>query len=388
MNKWNTLSSVLTGAAALLAGALAGCPPEPKDTVTRYEVIDLGNLGGQSLEHFHYAQGISNTGYITGNSKPDQAQPELSNPFRFLGEGPMENLGIFSGSGGTGRAVNDNGTVVGFSTYDGGNSEYGPITAFRSKVGQPLEDLGRPDGFTNSEAYGINNDGVVAGVTEDEDFSNSRAFVFRDDTGFQVLNTFGGSFSAGRDVNDDGVLVGFSETAGGKVQGFVVQPDEHGVYPDLDPTLHAIPTLGGNFSNASRVNASGQVLGASRGADGVIRAYIYRRDRGMRDLGNLPGGGRAFGNGLNNHGDAVGFDNIYDEEGNYIETQGWLWMEEHGIRAVNAILLDVDAENWNIEYADGINDLGWIAGSGYNRQTGLQHALLLRPVEVAETSVR
>jgi uncharacterized membrane protein len=373
-------------AALTLTPWITGCPPVPQgepETVTRYQVVDLGTLGGQSPDHFHYAQAISNSGYITGNSGADSENPEIASPFRFRGYGPMENLGILSGSGGTGRDVGDNGTIVGSSTYDDGNFEFGPITAIRSQLGQPLEDLGRPDGFVNSEAYGINGSGAITGVAEDADFSNSRAFVYTDTDGFQVLNTLGGTFSAGRDINDDGLLVGFSETTGGKVQGFVVAPGEDGSYPELDPTLHAIPTLGGDFGNASRVNRSGQILGASRGEDGRIRGYLYRRDTGIRDLGNLPGGERAFANGLNNKGDAVGFDSIYDASDEYVETLGWLWTKTNGIRSLNTILLEDARDEWSIEYADGINDSGWIAGSGYNLATGRQHALLLKPVEVS-----
>jgi len=365
---------------------LSGCPTLPEEEpekVIRYEVVDLGTLGGESMEHFHYAQAISNTGYVTGNSASNPDDPHVAMPFRTNLDGPMENLGILSGSGGTGRDVADDGTVVGSSTYDDGDFELGPITAIRSRVGQPLEDLGRPEGFVNSEAYGVNSSGQVVGVTEDGDFSNSRAFVFTDDDGFHVFNTFGGSFSAGRDINDDGLVVGFSETAGGKVQGFVVAPSEDGSYPELDPTLHAIPTLGGDFSNASKVNRSGQILGASRGEDGRIRGYLYRRDTGIRDLGNLPGGERAFANGLNNNGDVVGFDSIYDANDEYVETLGWLWTKTNGIRSLNSILLEDARDEWSIEYADGINDAGWIAGSGYNLATGRQHALLLKPVEVS-----
>lgn len=39
-------------------------------------------------------------------------------------------------------------------------------------------------------------------------------------------------------------------------------------------------------------------------------------------------------------------------------------------------------DTWSVEYADGINDNGWIAGSGYNLETGRQYALLPKPVAV------
>lgn len=339
-----------------------------------YRLTDLGNLGGD----VGYAQAISNAGYITGNSEQPDHQPAV---FRYFGTGPMQNVGIVDGFGASGRDVNDAGTIVGVSTFTpSGDFDNGPLAPVRARLGEPLQSLGLPPGFANGEAFGINNNEVVVGRVEDADFDNSRPFVFTDDDGYQLLGTLGGAFGTANEISESGIVVGFSEVAGGGVRGFLVTPDGSGNYPTLDPALHMLPTLSG-FSNALDISADGEfIAGSSRAADQIVHGFIYDQTNGIRDLGLLPTSEFSLALGVNSHGIAVGFGDLTDANGNFTETVAWAWSEQQGIVQLDDLLSPSFAGSWRIEFADAINDSGWIVGSGFNLVTGTQHALLLTPV--------
>lgn len=367
MRKSIVASLVLVLLSLSAAEALAQLAPA-------YRLTDLGNLGGDT----GYAQEISNTGYITGNSEQADHRPAI---FRYFGTGPMQHVGIIDGFGASGRAVNDHGTIVGVSTFTPtGDFDNGPIAPVRARLGEALQSLGLPPGFANGEALGVNNNEAVVGRVEDANFDNSRPFVFTDDDGYQLLGTLGGAFGTANDISESGIVVGFSEVAGGGIRGFRVTPDALGNYPTLDPSLHLLPTLAG-FSNALDISANGQFLaGSSRAVDQLVHGFIYDEVDGMRDLGLLPTSNWSLALGVNSYGVAVGYGDLTDGNGNYTETVGWAWSEEQGIVQLDNLLTPQFAGSWRIEFADAINDSGWIVGSGYNLLTGTQHALLLTPV--------
>ena len=70
--------------------------------------------------------------------------------------------------------------------------------------------------------------------------------------------------------------------------------------------MHDIGILpgGGNYSNALRINANGQVTGNALNSHGNYRAFLY--DGTMHDLGTLPGYDNSWGIGINDAGTVVG----------------------------------------------------------------------------------
>ena len=66
----------------------------------------------------------------------------------------------------------------------------------------------------------MNNSEVIVGRVEDENFSNSRPFVYTDSDGYKILGTLGGTFGGANAISESGVVVGFAEIAGGGTRAF------------------------------------------------------------------------------------------------------------------------------------------------------------------------
>lgn len=174
--------------------------------------------------------------------------------------GTKTELGTLGGSVSSARGVNDQGVVVGYSTLANGQTR-----AFRW-AGSGLQDLGTltPAATTPwSFAYDVNDDGLVVGRSSLETGAtdDTHAFVYDPGTGVMTdLGTLGGANSAALAINDDGVIVGWSEVVGGARHPFVYDPVT-GVMEDLG-------TLGGVNGEATDLNDSGIVVGWSETGTG------------------------------------------------------------------------------------------------------------------------
>jgi uncharacterized membrane protein len=169
-----------------------------------------------------------------------------------------------------------------------------------------------------AQAYGINEDGTVAGRSYLGQlgyyWEKQRAFVYRDGTLTHLSDAQAGAFA----INDAGEAAGFA------MGGF-------------GPQL-AVWSPG----------ASNPVVG--------------RPERTARAI--------------NNHGHVVGVEN----SDNYFVGPGWdrnpfLWKEGRFID-LNSMMADSD---WILDSAADINDRGQIVGWGHHRATGVVGALLLNP---------
>ena len=111
-------------------------------------------------------------------------------------------------------------------------------------------------------------------------FSTSSSFTATD------LGTLGGSWSVANAINDNGQVVGVSETTSGERHAFLWQ---NGTMVDLG-------TLGGSWSFARAINDAGQVVGESEIANGEQRAFLWTPTTPgattgtMTDLGTLSPG--------------------------------------------------------------------------------------------------
>jgi probable HAF family extracellular repeat protein len=138
--------------------------------------------------------------------------------------------------------------------------------------------------------------------------------------------------------------------------------------PALPATITDLGTLGGSYSSAGGINASGQVVGdLATAGNGPDHAFLYSGGV-MHDLGTL-GGSSSAAIGINASGQVVG---ISFTTGTSYPSDAFLY--SGGIMIDLNSLLPADS-GWQLSSASAINDSGQIVG--YGSINGQYHAFLL-----------
>lgn len=222
------------------------------------KLVELPGLGGLISE----AADINDWGDVVGSA--ENANGEMRAVL--WRKGSPEDLGTLGGSFSSGQGINNRGQVVGVS-----ETSAGEMHAFLWSDGR-MEDLGRLPGTEMSVAADINERGEVVGYSIGGALLQ-RATLWRDG-GIIDLGTLGqesGAFS----LNARGQIVGASIPV---VEARAVMW-ERGEIRDLG-------TLADDFSSASGINNSGQVVGATRAPNCSQCPFLWERGT-MRNLGTL-----------------------------------------------------------------------------------------------------
>jgi probable HAF family extracellular repeat protein len=346
--------------AALLLPTLATmfAATESFAAAPRYHLTVLQALGDPQ-ETLPYA--ISNQGQIVGGS----AVPNVGVRAFLYDAGTVTNLGVFGGNYSEARGINDNGQVVGFSTYD--DTGFGHAFSYS---GGTMTDLGTLGGI-GSLARGVNNLGQVVGNAQLPNFRD-HPFLYSAGT-ITDLNPLGVWDSGAYDINDTSQVVGAYVPAGfSGNHGFLYSG---GVLTDLG-------TLGNNGSEsyARAINDQGQIVGYSELANSLsTHAFLYSSGH-MTDLGTL-GGTRSQAFAINNGGQIVGKSFVSGDNSNYFG-----FLHSDGVMSTLTTLLDSASAGWIVNNTTGINDSGWIVGTAYNPSLGLgTSGVLLTPVPEPST---
>ena len=349
--------------------------------VPRYIVLDLGTLpGGRAIGGTASGgYGINNAGQVTGESYGTNVQTGLLGLHAFLySGGSFSDLGVLGGTASYGGAVskgfsiNNSGQVTGDSGITNGSATH----AFLYSVGTmyDLHTLGDSSlegmlGGPNSHGYGISDDGRVTGYSNISDnSSDTHAFLYSGGEMRDLGTLPGGTLSFGYGINQSGQVVGESAVNSGATiyHAFLYS----GSMSDLG-------TLGGTSSGAYGINASGQVTGFSGiASSGAQHAFIYSTNAGMSDLGTLGGSG-STGNGINSSGQVVGDSYITGNSADHAFLYSGGAMYDLNTLAVNGQLADFSY----LQIAKGINDSGWIVGSGVTTN-GITQAFLAIPIQI------
>lgn len=197
-----------------------------------------------------------------------------------------DDLGVWHESAAT--AVNDDNIVVGWAVRYFGEDI--PVIIASLNFAYDL-DTGVLTPLPISAAD-ISDTGIVAGI------KNGHAASYDLNSGTMTdLGTLGGATSHANAVNDDGLVVGQSQTAGNQFHAFAYDPDT-GVMSDLG-------TLGTTYSEAYGVNDDGNVVGRASGGD-AHGFFSWSFGRSMTDVGTLPGGSFTVAYDINNSDLVVG----------------------------------------------------------------------------------
>lgn len=327
---------------------------------SRYKVTDLGTLPG--LENIYvWAQMLNDRGHVAAYASNDADPNALGEVSSFLWKAPGD-ITVLPGLPGAATSIafglNDRDQVAGASgpNVDG---NYHAVLWERGVV----NDLGTLPGFSDSEAYLVNNVGVAIGDCWNAETVN--AFYSFHGRMFPLPLLNDGDDSTAYGINDWGQIVGESG------------PDwehNHAVLWRLfpEPSVMDLGTLGGDSSSPSGINNRGEIVGLAQTASGDTHAALWDRC-GITDLENF--GDDPIGNALaiNNCGQIVGFSGL---DFNDVTTQRALLWE--GGRVINLQTQIPGNSGWVLQQAAGINDRGQIAGLGLHN--GERRAFLLTPI--------
>src|SRR5437667_90547 len=210
-----------------------------------------------------------------------------------------------------------------------------------------ITDLGTLGGNGNySVAYCINGSGQVSGASSAPSNQMSDPAFLYSNGQMTDIGTLGGDTSNAYGINNLGVIAGYSYNASGNFLGFIYQ----------NGTMTPIGTLGGSWSIAYAINDQNQIAGQAY-TRGNRAAHAFRLSDGqMVDLGSL-GGSSSWGLAINNSGTVVGFANTRSNEYHaFVSTNGGRMQDLNRLIPSNT--------GWVLGEANGINDVGQIVGYG------------------------
>lgn len=213
---------------------------------------------------------------------------------------------------------------------------------------------------------------------------------------FSPVDSLGGAYSYGRDINDHGQIVGDSylkndlhqhaflahecktQDIGAHVFGHhsvahainnhnmvagnystIVTGSDHRkrhafLYDHNNQSMIRLGTLGGESSYAFDINDSNQIIGYSNTAEGNERAFLFdlSSEVTMLALGTL-GGLHSAATAINNAGQVVGHSSI-----NHVDTHAFIYQDGE--------MQDLGTLGGHCSFANDINDHGQVIGSSYD----------------------
>jgi probable HAF family extracellular repeat protein len=226
-------------------------------------MIDLGTFGGQHSS----ATAVSASGLVVGGAA---IAPQWgAHPFTWTRGGPLVDLGTLGYESASAQAVSDTGYVA--IQAAAANYEY---HAALWAPGVGLRDLGTLGGGfalpvevnALGHVVGGSYPARPAGATQD----TAHGFFWSEQTGMVDVGTLGGpyDYSSIWALNDADEAAGFSFAAGDVQHAFVWTPANG---------MTDLGTLAGSYSDARDLNDAGLVVGYSPDSRGYQRAVLWQR---------------------------------------------------------------------------------------------------------------
>lgn len=304
----------------------------------RYQLIDLGTLGGSKSGQVFPARTLNNRGqYIA------QSSTGIPDPYDCIWD---VDCSVWHG-----MLREPNGAVT----------DLGALPGLNHAIGTWITDGGW--------IMGLSTNGLIDPLT---DFPQMRAVAWDRDGAIVDLGTLGGNASQASSMNDRGQIVGLAlndtpEDPGFAefMNGFLPAATQVRAFLWQNGSMQDLGTLGGTSANATVINQRGQVLGLSytdtvaNETTGLPTAHPFLWSEGrMHDLGSLGGtlaipGSFAtgyFGQILNQRGQAVGTSTLAGDE----TWHAFLW--------TNGTMIDLGTLGGSFSEALAINESGQVVG--------------------------
>ena len=297
---------------------MAGCLCAPLQAADHYSITEIPQIahaiavnrsgvvvGSNGQDYFVYVHssgvvnqmahtfvlgGVNDRGQISGavidlsaQQEPQAAVWNLSGGYQLLGPQPLSEAGAISNSGfviGDAADFHENSQAVVWRLSDPGTTRF-------------LGSLVRDQLFffdPTATANAVNDQGVVVGSSDAAVFDSqgneiggtTHAFRWQNGTMVDLGTLPGGGASGANGINDDGQIVGESDTANGASHAFLLKGSRFEDLGDLadDPRLN---------SDADAINDRSEIVGWSqvRLADGTLAQRAFARNARMRELQSL-----------------------------------------------------------------------------------------------------
>ena len=245
----------------------------------------------------------------------------------------VTDLGVVNGAtSSSAHGVNDLGHVTGES----GNH----VFLWKAQTG--MQDVGGLAGYYATVGVAINsNDQIAARAYQASSPPLDWRAVRATTSTMQSLGTLGGTYSEAFGIDATGRIAGSSSTASGEFHAF---------RSTTGTTLVDINSLGGNSSAALGMNASGQIVGQAVNAQSQYHACYWSGSGSMQDLSTL-GGTQSQANDISDSGIIVG-DSSTTNNASY-----------HAFIIRNGQMTDLGSLTAYSSYGNAVNDLGQVIGT-------------------------
>ncbi len=336
---------------AAVTGFAALLLPSLTWALPQYEIIDLGVLEGDVQSQ---AYRINAKGVVLGTSSSADGSTRA---FRFSDGSGLEDLGRVD-------PVEGSYSTLGLNDL-GDSAATRNNLAIRYQVGGTWQELGTLDGGQASYGRDINNNGQVVGYSQTGS-GYFHAFRFTDTTGMQDLGTLPGDLSSlALGTNDRGDIVGISYVLQTQISRGYIFTDARGMRP--------LGSLGGTKTTAISINSLRQSAGWSYTPANFKRAVRFSPRGAIKDLGVYPGDRNSEAADINDSGKIVGS----SYRGPLGKRRPFVWVEGRGLQNLNGAPSIRDS-GWVLRTAAGINNTDQIVGTGINPE-GQLHAYRLTP---------
>ena len=243
-----------------------------------YAINDIGQVGGH-VGHLPFVleNGQINILFTPGGQRGEVKQ--LNNQGQAVGkvginpraalweaDGEFRDLGILPNAiNSWGYGINENGIVVGVSIFNC-NGTFSPTYGKAFIWDGKLSELGVPQGYGDSNAKGINNLNQIVGTSGQSgecgtiELANQRGWIYTVDAGFTLIEPpmgFSGTYASS--INNHGTVVGGLQDFNGSAAGIFYND---GVTYDLIPYIDGIPVNWLPF-RANRISDQDAIVGAA-----------------------------------------------------------------------------------------------------------------------------